>query len=78
MKDGEFNLEVQQHIVCRFAPEGRNVCSLAVLFLFRSSEGAQSLACSGGRLRCRVSLLKERELFMCSGSYKHLAPLERK
>ena len=31
------------HIVCRFAPEGRDVYSLAVLSLLRSSVGAQPL-----------------------------------
>jgi len=30
---GEFNLEVQQYIVCRFAPEGRDVYSLEVIYL---------------------------------------------
>jgi hypothetical protein len=39
----EFKLQVQQNIVCRFAPEGRDVYSLAVLSLLRSSVGAQSL-----------------------------------
>ncbi len=39
----EFKLEVQRNIVCRFASEGRDVYSLAVLSLLRSSIGAQPL-----------------------------------
>jgi hypothetical protein len=58
----EFKLEVQQNIVCRFAPEGRDVYSLAVLSLLRSSIGAQSLLPARRRFRCRVSLLTERDL----------------
>jgi hypothetical protein len=43
MRNREFKLELQQNIVCRFAPEGRDVYSLEVLSLLRSSVGAQSL-----------------------------------
>ncbi len=71
-------LEVQQHIVCRFAPAGRDVYSLAVLSLVRSSVGAQSLLPDLARFRCQVSLLTERDLWACARSYRHLAPLERK
>jgi hypothetical protein len=39
----EFNFEVQQIVVCPFAPEGRDVYSQAVLSFLRSSVGAQSL-----------------------------------
>ena len=39
----KFKLEVQDKIVCRFAPEGRDVYSLVVIYLIRSSVGAQSL-----------------------------------
>ena len=39
----EFKLEVQPAIAGRFAPEGQNVYSLAVVSLLRSSVGAQSL-----------------------------------
>jgi hypothetical protein len=39
----EFKLELKQNIVCRFAPEGRDVYSLAVVSLLRSSVGAQPL-----------------------------------
>ena len=39
----EFKFEVQQNIVGLCAPEGRDVYSLAVLSLLRSSVGEQSL-----------------------------------
>ncbi len=74
----ELKLEVQQKIVCWFAPEGRHVYSLAAFFfapklrrsviaLTCSVEGsAPGFAPNGARIVGRA------------GSYKHLAPLERK
>jgi hypothetical protein len=53
MRTRKFKLEVQQNIVCRFAPEGRDVYSLAILYLLRSSVGAQSLL----RASAKVTLM---------------------
>src|SRR6266446_147323 len=61
-----FKLEVQQKIVCRFAPKGRDVYSLAVPFFIRSSEGAQSLLAAASKVRYLVSLLTERDLWECA------------
>src|SRR2546425_4700691 len=63
---------------CRFAPEGRDVYSLAVLFFTtKLRRSAIAFACSpivpllgfapNGARSC-----------VCTRSYKHLAPLERK
>ena len=46
----EFKLEVQQNSVCRFAPEGRDVYSLTVVSLLRSSVGAQSLLLASAKV----------------------------
>src|SRR5207253_10659596 len=74
----KFKLEVQHNVVCGFAPAGRDVYSLAVLSLLRSSVGAQPLLLvSAQSSRFRVSLLTERDLCACAPGYKHLAPLER-
>ncbi len=43
---GGFKLEVQQKVVCRFAPEGRDVYSFGTPPLIESSVGAQSLCAS--------------------------------
>src|SRR5207248_3231161 len=76
--DCEFKLEVQQNVVCGFAPAGRDVYSLAVLSLLQSSVGAQPLLLASAQSsRFRVSLLTERDLRACAPGYKHLAPLER-
>src|SRR5947207_3267949 len=74
----EFKLDVQQNIVGRFAPEGRDVYSRAVLSLLRSSVGAQPLLPALAIVPLLVSLLTERDLWAWARSYKHLAPLERK
>jgi hypothetical protein len=57
----EFRFEVQQIVVCRFAPEGREVYSLAVVSLLRRSVGAQPLLHARAKVR-QVSLLTERAL----------------
>src|SRR6476660_3736434 len=72
----EFNF-VRQQIVGGFAPEGRDVYSLAVLFYSLAPEERTCL-CLPRKVRRRVSLLTERSLFVCASRYKHLAPLERK
>jgi hypothetical protein len=47
-------------------------------FFLRSSVGAQSRLPGPAQVHCPVSLLTERDIWVYAGSYKHLAPLERK
>ncbi len=75
-RNREFKLEVQPNIACCFAPAGRDVYSLAVLFFTPElRRSAIAFACLGNRSVAGVSLLKERDSLGCMlVSYKHLAP----
>ncbi len=75
----EYKLELQQNIVCRFAPEGRDVYSLVVLSLLRSSVGAQSLLPASAKVPLSgFGPNALRDLWEYARSYKHLGLLERK
>ena len=60
-------LEVQQDIVCRFAPEGRDVYSLGSPFLYSEAPWERNRFWRPGEgSASRVSLLAKRDLWACA------------
>ena len=74
-----FKFEGQQHAVRRFAPEGRDVYSLAVfLFTPKLRRSAIALARPWAIVPLPGFAPPEREFCVWAGCYKHLAPPGRK
>jgi hypothetical protein len=71
-----FNLQVQQNVVCLFAPAGRDVYSPTSRIWLALHRSATTYGALAGRKH--ISLLKERRVFKGICCYKLLAPLERK
>ena len=70
--------DVIRQVFYRFAPEGRDVYSLAFLSILRSSVGAQSLLSAPTKVSPPHFAPSGARSLVCARNYKHLAPLERK